>query len=143
HGGCTTAGTGSNKGTSLFNTAFWNAVGEPPAGCEQSIAATLDDDTPAPGDVMTFEITVANSAASAEQVDVWLDATGPFTQSIRFGSGVIPAGATVTRTVRLRVPSAAPAGTYELDLNLGDYGTGDVCDSVNFTATVSAPRVAG
>jgi len=26
HGGCTTGGTGNNSGTSLFNTAFWNAI---------------------------------------------------------------------------------------------------------------------
>jgi hypothetical protein len=143
HGGCSTSGSGSNSGTSLFNTAFWNAVGTPPPACEQSLAATLDDDTPAPGQTITFDVTVANSSASPAPVDLWLDATGPVSQTVRFGSGTVPAGATVTRAVRLRIPGGAPAGSYSLDLNLGDVAAGDVCDTVNFSVTVSAPRTSG
>src|SRR5690606_20127707 len=143
HGGCTTAGTGSNSGTSLFNTAFWAAVGEPPAGCEQGLTATLDDTTPAPGQTVTFAVTVTNDAASPATVDLWLEATGPVNRTIRFGSGTIPAGATVTRDVRLRIPGGAPSGSYTLDLNLGAFATLDVCDSVTFDVTLSAPRVAG
>src|SRR5690606_26825893 len=63
HGGCSTSGSGSNSGTSLFNTAFWAAVGTPPPACEQSLTATLSDTTPAPGQTVTFNVTVTNDAA--------------------------------------------------------------------------------
>src|SRR5690606_40921165 len=92
HGGCTTAGTGSNSGTSLFNTAFWAAVGEPPAGCEQGLTATLDDTTPAPGQTVTVAVTVPNPAPRPATADPWPDATRPANRTIRSGPGPSPAG---------------------------------------------------
>src|SRR5690606_33584402 len=51
-----------------------------------------------------------------------------------------PAGAAVTRNVRVRVPDNAPQGTYGLALNIGQFPD-DVCDAVDFEVTVgSAPR---
>src|SRR5690606_13229468 len=110
--------------------------------CEQSLAATLDNTTPAPGETVTFAVTVTNNAASPAPLDLWLDATGPVSRTILLGSGTLPAGATVTRSVRLRIPGNAPSGTYALDLNIGDFGA-DVCDTVEFTLNVSAPAVPG
>ena len=139
HGGCTSGG-GNNSGTSLFNTAFWAAVGAPPPLCEQDLSATLDDPTPAPGQTVTFTVTVTNNAASPASVDLWLDATGPVSRTVRLGSGTVPAGATVTRNVSLRIPAGAPGGAYTFALNLGDFSTLDVCDTVTFSVTISAPR---
>src|SRR5690606_1642755 len=109
--------------------------------CEQSLAATLDNTTPAPGETVTFAVTVTNNAASPAPVDLWLDATGPVSRTILLGSGTLPAGATVTRNVRLRIPGATPNGTYNLALNLGEFPD-DVCDSEAFVLTVGAPRMA-
>ncbi|HLT46515.1 MAG TPA: T9SS type A sorting domain-containing protein, partial [Rubricoccaceae bacterium] len=41
HGGCSTSGSGSNSGTSLFNTAFWAAVGTPPPPASEVCFTTL------------------------------------------------------------------------------------------------------
>jgi hypothetical protein len=113
-----------------------NVVLEGGAGCLQALTATLDDDTPAPGQTLTFSVTVVNDDTRPAPLDLWLDATGPVNQRIRLGSGTLPAGATVTRSVRLHVPSNAPSGVYALDLNVGDFASGDVCDTVSFMVTV-------
>src|SRR5690606_27944513 len=115
----------------------------PSAQCEQSLAATVDDDTPAPGQLVTFTVTVTNSAATPATLDLWIDATGPRDRRYRLGSGTVPAGATVTRDVRYRHPAAAPPGTYDVDLNIGDFGTDEICDTVNFTIVVSEPVAGG
>ncbi|HLT46106.1 MAG TPA: T9SS type A sorting domain-containing protein [Rubricoccaceae bacterium] len=107
-------------------------------GCEQTLAATLDDDTPAPGQTITFAVTVTNNAASPAPLDLWLVADGPVDRTVRLGGGTVPAGATVTRNVPLRIPGNTPSGTYALDLNIGDYPD-DVCDTAAFTLNVSAP----
>src|SRR5690606_10205481 len=107
-------------------------------GCEQALAATLDDDTPAPGDVITFTTTATNHDDSPAPLDLRLDADGPVSRTVRLGSGILPAGATVTRAVRVRVPANAPDGTYDLDLHIGDYPD-DACDTARFTIHVAAP----
>ena len=108
-------------------------------GCQQDLSATLDDTTPAPGETIHFDVTVTNNSGSPASIDLWLDATGPINRSVRFGGGTIPGGATVSRTVSLRVPGNAPAGSYNLDLNIGNFGTGDVCDTVPFSLSISQP----
>ena len=110
-------------------------------GCAQTLTATLDDDTPAPGQTVTFTVTVTNDAASPAQLDLWLDASGPASRTIRLGSGTLPAGGTVTRDVRLRIPDGAPSGAYTLDLHIGDFATLDVCDTASFDVAISAPAV--
>src|SRR5690606_36928455 len=109
--------------------------------CEQSISATLDDPTPSPGQTITFAVTVSNDAASAATLDLWIDASGPANLRRRLARGTLPAGATVTRNVRVRVPGNAPSGAYAVDLNIGDFGSDDICDTASFTVTVSAPRM--
>ncbi len=113
------------------------------AGCQQSLSATLDNSTPVPSETITFAATVSNAAASAAPVDLWLDVSGPVSRRIRFGSGTLPAGATATVNVPLRVPSNAPAGSYDLDLHLGDFAADEVCDTEEFAVTVAPARVAG
>ncbi|HLT46815.1 MAG TPA: agmatine deiminase family protein, partial [Rubricoccaceae bacterium] len=111
----------------------------PSAGaCEQELSAMLDDPAPAPGDVITFTTTVTNHDDSPAPLDLWLDADGPVDRRIHLAAGTLPAGATVTRNVRVRVPANAPGGTYALDLHIGDYPD-DACDTARFTIHVSAP----
>ena len=111
--------------------------------CAQSLTATLDDDTPVPGQTITFSVTVTNADTSPAPLDLWLDASGPVSRTIRLGSGTLPAGATVTRDVRLRIPSGAPSGGYSFNLAIGDFATGAVCDAVPFAVTIGAPRGVG
>ena len=111
-------------------------------GCEQDLGATLDNPNPAPGDVMTFAVTVTNNSPDPAPLDLWLVATGPANKTVRLGSGTLPGGATVNRNVRVRVPGNAPQGTYDLDLNLGQFPD-DVCDAVSFTVEVSGAAVGG
>src|SRR5690606_14190432 len=59
------------------------------SGCEQSLSATLDDTNPSPGDVITSAVTVTNDAASPAPLDLWLDATGPVSRTVRLGSGTL------------------------------------------------------
>src|SRR5690606_2573148 len=91
---------------------------------------------------VTFAVTVTNNAGSPAPLDLWLDATGPAARTILLGSGTVPAGATVTRDVRLRIPGNAPAGSYALDLHIGGF-PGDVCDTVSFDLTVSSAAAGG
>src|SRR5690606_38011472 len=109
-------------GSSGPYTISLTGVGTPGGGCEQSISATLDDPTPSPGQTITFAVTVSNDAASAATLDLWIDASGPANLRKRLARGTLPAGATVTRNVRVRVPGNAPSGAYAVDLNIGDFG---------------------
>ena len=106
-------------------------------GCEQSLAATLDDPTPAPGQIVTFTTTVTNAAASVAPFDLTLTIDGPLSRQIHLGRGRVLAGGTVTRDVRLRFPPNAPNGTYTLTLTLGGPSAGAACDAVSFRVTVS------
>ncbi len=113
------------------------------ATCEQTLDATLDNNNPAPGQTVTFNVTVTNNSPSAAPLDLWLAATGPVSGRVRLASGNLPGNATVTRNVRFRVPSNAPSGMYAVDLNIGDFSMNDICDTVTFPVTVSSARVAG
>lgn len=109
--------------------------------CNQTLAATLDDSSPSPGQTVIFSVTVTNNDPGAASVDLWVDATGPVSRRLRLGSGTVPGNSSVMRDVPLRIPANAPAGSYALDLNVGDFGSDDICDTVPFTLNVSAPRL--
>ncbi len=113
----------------------------PASGCAQRLTATLDDATPAPGQNLTFTVSVANDGPAPAPLDLWLRATGPVSATLRLGSGTLPAGGTITRDLRVRVPGAAPAGAYALALDLGDFDEGVACDTESFTLTVSGGAV--
>jgi hypothetical protein len=59
------------------------------------------------------------------------------------GSGSIPGGVQVTRTVCLTVPAAAPDGNYNFTLRLVDPATGNDCSVYQETIAISAPRLPG
>ncbi len=135
-------GTSENARVLNENAAIVAGYRDSVTGCQQSLSATLSNASPAPGQTITFAATVSNAAASAAPVDLWLDASGPVSRRIRFGSGTLPAGATATVNVPLRVPSNAPAGSYDLDLHLGDFDGDVACDTEEFVLTVAPARVA-
>ena len=130
--------TGADTG-SLDNVVLEGGA----TGCPLALTATLDDDTPAPGQTITFAVAVTNNAGGAAPIDLWLDVTGPVSRTVRLGSGTLPGGASATREVRLRIPSNAPTGVYVFALNIGDFGGGDICDTVNFAVNISGTRVGG
>ncbi len=112
----------------------------PQGGCEQRLTAKLDDAAPAPGQEVVFSVSVSNTGSAPAPLDLWLDAAGPVSATLRLGSGTLPAGATVARNVRVRVPGGAPSGAYDLSLNLGTYASDAVCDAATFGLTVSGAR---
>src|SRR5690606_30247168 len=124
-----------------LGTASTETTGGGGPGCEQSITATLDDPTPNPGQTITFAVTVTNNGASPAPLDLWIDASGPANLRKRLASGTLPPGVTFSTNVRVRVPGNAPSGAYNVDLNIGDFGADDICDTASFTVTVSAPRM--
>jgi hypothetical protein len=114
-------------------------------GCEQSLSATVSDTTPAPGQTITFTVTVTNNAASSASLDLWIYAerNGNQVQRSRLASGTLPAGVTVTRNVPVRVPGGAPSGAYDVDLHIGDFATDDICDTASFVLTVGGTPLTG
>src|SRR5690606_19577974 len=58
-------------------------------------------------------------------------------------SVTLPAGGSAQRTLRLRVPGAAPAGTYTLTLNVGEYPSGvEASDAFTFEKGAAGAAVA-
>src|SRR5690606_12904605 len=115
----------------------------PPPTCDQELTATLDDDTPAPGQIITFAVTVDNTSPDPATLDLWLDYTGPVSGSVRLARGTIQGSTSLSRNVRVRIPASYLSGSYDAALNIGDFGAGDVCDTVEFTVEVSgnAPQL--
>jgi hypothetical protein len=106
----------------------------------------LDADLVYDGSTRTLiiDVTVRNNGGTAEAASLSLDYDrngGPPQGTRNLGSGTLPAGATVSRTITLRVPNNAPAGTYNLTLNLSDGAGGD-CGSYAESILITAPRVA-
>jgi hypothetical protein len=99
------------------------------------------------GGTLPLEITVTNETSSAATVDFWmtgiLAATGnerllpssvlDFRHPIR---GRVPAGATFTRTVTLRIPPTAPARLFLLTASVGDRAAGTYADRASLAVRV-------
>src|SRR5690606_33577909 len=89
---------------------------------------------------VTFTFTVTNPDTNPATLDLWLSSEGPQDRTRLSGSGTIGAGETVTRMHPQTIPASYPPGSYDVALNIGDFGTLDVCDSANFTFTVGVER---
>ncbi|HLT45724.1 MAG TPA: M43 family zinc metalloprotease [Rubricoccaceae bacterium] len=95
---------------------------------------------------LTINVTVRNNGASANGARLELDynRNGGAPQGTKvLGSGTLPAGAQVSRTITVPVPGAAPAGNYNFTLRLVDPGSGTDCDEYAETISISAPRLGG
>jgi hypothetical protein len=109
------------------------------AGCALDLTATISGTTVSPGDVLTFGVTVTNTSDAPVPASLDLVATGPVSRTIGLAAGAVPAGATVSRNLAVRVPTGAPAGTYDVVLDLDAAGSD--CAAEAFAVTVTAPRV--
>src|SRR5690606_20140925 len=47
---------------------------------------------------------------------------------------------TVTRSHSVTIPGSTPPGSYDVALNIGDFGSLDVCDAAAFTFTFGVER---
>ena len=95
---------------------------------------------------LTVNVTVHNAGGTALGARLALDYNrngGPPQGTKTLGSGTLPAGATVSRTLSLRVPGAAPDGNYNFLLRLVETSTGTDCDTYAETIAISAPRIGG
>ena len=115
----------------------------PAGGCDLSFnAADLSYD--AGTRTLTVQVTVHNGGATPHTDQLALDynRNGGSPQGTKvLGTGTLPAGATASRTLSVRVPGAAPSGNYNFTLRLIDTGTGTDCDSYAETIAISGPRV--
>jgi V8-like Glu-specific endopeptidase len=154
HGGCTTAGTGNNSGTSLFSTAFWTAVGVPPPACavayQGAVNATVTGGGGAPR-LVTFTGTVTNAGTGPRSVSFTLNYNrkiggnpGPPQGSRRFGPFSYAPGATAF-ALNVPVPRNAPAGAYNWELVLEDKTSSppQECGQASGQVTLPPARVAG
>ncbi len=83
NGGCSTAGTGSNSGTSTFNTAFWDQIdGSMPVASFDPAPSVGLDLTLAPSTSGTATLTISNSGNE--------DLTYDFLQFSRSASAALP-----------------------------------------------------
>ncbi|HLT48156.1 MAG TPA: T9SS type A sorting domain-containing protein [Rubricoccaceae bacterium] len=93
---------------------------------------------------LTVTVTVRNNGNDPNGARLELDynRNGGNPQGTRvLGSGTLPPGAQVTRSISLRVPGAAPDGNYNFTLRLVDPATGTDCATYTETIAISAPRV--
>jgi hypothetical protein len=126
--------------------AVWR-LGDVPCGigCPLSFnSASIAPLTVAPGGQFTVSINVANSGPGPRPARLDLGYTrsgGGLSGTLALGQGTVPQTSGVPASVTQRVPGNAPAGSYVLDLNLVDVGSGVVCDTRPFTLTVQAARV--
>ena len=136
HGGCSFFG-GSNKGTSTFNSAFWNALDVSSTGTG-SITATLTSSTtlPSSGGLVSGDFTLSNTSNATFDGEWWIQVTlpngnsgprlGPFPVSL--GSGE-----SQTESVSKNVPAGAQAGVYLVESFIGPSFPDDIDDSDSFS----------
>src|SRR5690606_23535132 len=80
---------------------------------------------PPSGGQFSYTARVTNDDDAPHSFDAWVAATlpngNPYARPVAGPIAVtLPAGGSAQRTLRLRVPGAAPAGTYTLILNVGE-----------------------
>ncbi len=133
-GGSTLTSAGSND--------VFVAVGEGlGSGAALALSATASPTSlPASGGVLTISGTLTNNGDAARPVDVWVEVTGPASQTTLLASGTLAAGATASSSFNLRVPAGAPAGAYAVALNVGDFSSMSVLAFETFTVTKAASR---
>jgi photosystem II stability/assembly factor-like uncharacterized protein len=84
-------------------------------------------------------VTLTNTSATSQTVDLWTALSGAANREPLFGprSITLTAGQTFTRTLTQRIPAGAPAGDYTYTANVGTFST-TVSDSDSFTFEKSA-----
>ncbi|MDX1420324.1 MAG: M43 family zinc metalloprotease [Rubricoccaceae bacterium] len=126
--------------TATYRPTIWATKGG--GGCDLSFSSA-DMSYNATTRILTIQVTVQNSGSSTETATLTLDynRNGGNPQGTRsVGSFNVGAGSSSSQTYNLSVPSRAPAGTYNLTLNLED-GSGSNCDDYAESFFFSAPRV--
>jgi len=96
---------------------------------------------PPEGGTLRYTFTARNTSGGSLPLDLWADArrgTGAG-QTRLLGSGTLPAGSTVTRTIRVPVPAGAPAGDYDVTFFLGDYAAERMLASESFVVSKEEP----
>ena len=93
------------------------------------------------GGTAPFDLTLTNTTAQSQTVDLWIAADladGSEREPVLGPRPLtLPAGATLSRTVQLRVPAAVPAGTSTFVVKVGAFPDGPI-SSDRFTVTKEA-----
>jgi subtilisin-like proprotein convertase family protein len=136
-----------DQGTFASVTLAVTGDPDPPPGCSLSYVGNVTATFTASPRRVTISGRVANSGPGAKRVSITVNYDrngGPPAGSIRFGPANVPPTppAGVPFNLQVNVPNAAPAGTYNLLVELEDKTTTpEVCDDAATTVTISAPRV--
>jgi len=85
-------------------------------------------------------LTLTNTTAVSQTVDLWTALSGPVNREPLFGprSITLAPNQTLSRTLTQRIPGSTPAGSYTYTGNVGTFST-DVSDSDSFSFEKSAP----
>ncbi|NIV01998.1 MAG: T9SS type A sorting domain-containing protein [Phycisphaerae bacterium] len=123
HGGCTTAGTGHNSGTSTFNTAFWDALNPAITITAQPVNPPIV--IPAGGGTFDFDVSIINNTNISQSLQAWTNVLTTFGEIIGPTLGPVSVtlspGQTFSTTLTQEVPGGAPAGQYTYIVNGGSF----------------------
>jgi hypothetical protein len=111
----------------LVNAGFEAGIGR--LDCEQSVTVTVAPvgatTVPASGGTVRFDVSLTNTTGTPQTTEVWASADlsngAEVTTLLGPVAATLPAGGSVTRRVRVRVPAGAPGGTSTLVLKAGLY----------------------
>jgi hypothetical protein len=118
------------------------------AGAEATIVldGTVNQTSfPPEGGTLVYTFTVTNTGPNPVPLDLSVKArqNGFAVLTQLLGSGTLPAGATVTRSVSLNVPASAPSGEYRVTFRAGDFEGGRHYAAETLTITKEPGAAAG
>ncbi len=144
HGGCSTSGSGSNKGTSTFSSAFWAALN--PAVLVKALPDNTPIVIPATGGSFTFDVELKNTTNQSVSFQFWTYArrsTGGITDALQ-GPQNVTLSANQTQTLSFtQIIPVVDAGSFIYYCAAGTLPNSYIHqDTFNFTIT-AGPSPAG
>ncbi|MBK7378343.1 MAG: T9SS type A sorting domain-containing protein [Ignavibacteriales bacterium] len=122
NGGCTTGGSGSNSGTSAFNTAFWNALNA--GSTNPNVTCTITLNPTSGNGTLAYTMSITNNEATNQAATVWVVVTGPngFNQTIFNRTMNLKSNRTLNRSRNYTIP-VSDLGAFTFTINVGTNPT--------------------
>ncbi len=128
-----------------YNSRTHTLLGGTSGGLTIGLSILSGDPIPVGGGTLRYQVAIANSTASTQSTQYWIDQIRPTGQVRTKGpfSVTIDAGDTFTRDFAYRLRGNAPAGTYTLTGNVGTHPSTVLdSDSIPFEKLDSDPAAA-